>query len=119
MRLLDRIKCADIYSLEWYDGKIYIHVHGYYYDAGFSLENDGKNWRYNEYSGYTMPLTEYLVMTDDDRANWEEICTRWVDDFSEEELLEYFTSDDAPIPLFPSEVTETDVKDCTYIDVIY
>lgn len=119
MRLLDRIKCADIYSLEWYDGKIYIHVHGYYYDAGFSLDNDGKNWRYNEYSGYTMPLSEYLAMTDDDRAHWEEDSTHWIGDETEDEVLEYFTGEDAPVSLLPSEVTEDDVNGMTYIATIY
>lgn len=119
MKLLDRIKNADIYSLYWQDGQICIRVHGYYYDAGFSLENDGKNWRYNEYSGYTMPLTEFVALTEDERARWEETCTRWVDDISEEDLLEYFASDDAPVPLFPSEVTEVDVKDYVFIDAIY
>ena len=117
-KLLYKIECADLYTLYWFDGKIHIRILGYYYDAGFAQEDDGKDWRYVAYSGYDMPLADYLASTEQDRAGWEEMYTRWIEDISAESLFEYLTCEDAPTPLHISEITEEDVNDKIYIDVI-
>ena len=119
MKLLDKIECANLYTLSWFDCKVYINVLGYYYNAGFAHEDDGKDWRYVAFSGYDRPLADYLASEEQDRDGWEEMYTRWIDDVSAESLMEYLTSEDAPVPLCVSEVTEEDVKDKVYIDVIY
>lgn len=119
MKLLDRIENCDIYTLRWESGKIYIHVLGYYYDAGFSQENDNKDWRYVEYRGYDMPLDEFLAGTEEDRNSWEEMYTRGIGDYTEREVKDFFKSSFAPIPLHYTEIDENAVNDNVYISVIY
>lgn len=121
-KLLDRIENAYIYSLEWYDGQIYIDVIGYHYNAGEpSIEGTDKTWRYNMFRGYEMPLSEFLASTEEDRAGWEEEYTRWIHDLTEQEVIEYFTGDDAPIGMWISEdITEKDASTSyEFIDAIY
>lgn len=122
MKLLDRIENALVYRLDWYDGQIYIDVIGYHYNAGEpSIEGKDKTWRYNMFRGYEMPLSEFLASTEEDRAGWEEEYTRWIDDLTEQEVIGYFTGDDAPIGMWISEdITEKDASTSyEFIDAIY
>lgn len=121
-KLLDRIENALVYRLDWYDGQIYIDVIGYHYNAGEpSIEGKDKTWRYNMFRGYEMPLSEFLASTEEDRAGWEEEYTRWIDDLTEQEVIEYFTGEDAPIGMWISEdITEKDASTSyEFIDAIY
>lgn len=119
--LLKRVANCDLYTLHWENGKIHIRILGYFYDAGFSLEDDGKTWRYNEHSGYEMPLEEYLNSDWDDRSAWEEQYTRGVGDYTPEEVFEFFTdAETMPTPLWLGDITEEDVnEDKVYINTIY
>lgn len=122
MKLLDRIENALVYRLDWYDGQIYIDVIGYHYNAGeSSIEGKDKTWRYNMFRGYEMPLSEFLASTEEDRAGWEEEYTRWIHDLTEQEVIEYFTGDDAPIGMWISEdITQKDASTSyEFIDAIY
>lgn len=125
MKCLNKIERAYVYSLEEYDGQIYIDILGYHYNAGEpSIEGDNKTWRYNMFRGYEMPLSEFLASTDDDRAGWEEEYTRWVDDLTEEEVIEYFKGDNSPIPMYISEDITKRAKEVVatsyeFIDAIY
>jgi hypothetical protein len=122
MKLLDRIENALVYRLDWYDGQIYIDVIGYHYNAGEpSIEGKDKTWRYNMFRGYEMPLSEFLASTEEDRAGWEEEYTRWIHDLTEQEVIEYFTGDDAPIGMWISEdITQKDASTSyEFIDAIY
>lgn len=122
-KLLDRIENALVYRLDWYDGQIYIDVIGYYYKAEEpSIEGKDKTWRYNMFRGYEMPLSEHLASTEEDRAGWEEEYTRWIDDLTEQEVIEYFTGDDAPITRYTEDITEEDAHaycEHEFIDAIY
>lgn len=118
--LLDRIEGRDIYLLERSGNKTYIRILGYYYNAGFSLENDGRDWRYNEYSGYEMPLSEFLASTEEDRAGWEEMYTRGIGDYTAEEVASYFSEDNAPVMRLIQDITEEDAYAfCEFIDAVY
>lgn len=125
MKCLNKIERAYVYSLEEYDGQIYIDILGYHYNAGEpSIEGDNKTWRYNMFRGYEMPLSEFLASTEDDRAGWEEEYTRWVDDLTEEEVIEYFKGDNSPIPMYISEDITKRAKEVVatsyeFIDAIY
>jgi hypothetical protein len=123
MKLLDRIENALVYRLDWYDGQIYIDVIGYHYNAGEpSIEGEDKTWRYNMFRGYEMPLSEFLASTEEDRAGWEEEYTRWIDDLTEQEVIEYFTDDNAPVSRLMEDITEEDAHaycEMEFIDAIY
>lgn len=119
--LLKRVANCDLYTLHWENGKIHIRILGYFYDAEFGLEDERETWRYNEFSGYDMPLEEYLKSDWDDRSAWEEQCTRGVGDHTPEYVLDFFTDEETkPIPLWVGEITEEDVnEDKVYINTIY
>lgn len=115
--ILYKVENAYLYTLRW-DGKaICVRIVGYYYDAGFSQENDDRDWRYVGFSGYDMPLTEFLNHKIGDLERWEEQYTRWIEDCSEDEILAYLTSECAPIPRLINDVTEDDINDNVYIDL--
>ena len=122
-KLLKNIEGCNIYSLRQDAGEIYIHILGYFYDAGFALENDGKDWRYVEFCGYDMPLSEFLAGTEEDLNGWEEQYTRYIEDYTEREVVEFFKSSFAPLPLLYTEITESNlcdnVDDNVYISTIY
>lgn len=88
--LLDRIKSCDIFSVRKVDGVQYVHMLGYYYDAEFSIEDDGRNWRHVMFGGLDLTLDELRTMSDDDLYDAESECKQWIDDLNDDEVVECF-----------------------------
>ena len=122
-KLLDRIEDALVYRLDWHNEQIWIEVRGYHYRTECSLDEDAdKTWRFNMFKGYEMPLSEFLASTEDDRLGWEEEYTRWIDDLTEQEVIEYFTDGNAPVSRLMEDITEEDAHaycEMEFIDAIY
>lgn len=116
--LLERIKSCDLYTISWEDGVQYIKLLGYYYDAGCSVtENEEETWRYVQYSGYELPLAEFLAMSDLERNNLESEHTHYIEDLTREDVLDAFSVNDRPHSLHWVEVTKDTPTDKTYIAI--
>lgn len=119
--LLKQIEEAYVYRLDWIDNQIHIFIEGYYYKAE-EPEFEEKNWRHVMFRGYEMPLSEFRASFVDNWSRWEEEYTRWLDDLTEEEVIERFTEDNAPISRPTEDITEADAHaycECQFIDAVY
>ena len=114
--LLKKIESQEIYALSKVDGVQYIKVLGYFYDAGYSVEDDGKNWRGVEIGGMEMPLTEFCAMTEDQRYSMECESKQWIGDRTEDEVVDFFTGEDAPVELHFLDVNE-DTPEGVYVSI--
>lgn len=79
----------NIYQLKTVDNVRYIKIWGFFYDVDPDWDEE-KCWRLVEFSGYEMPLEEYLAGTDADRDNWECSCKQYIEDMTPERALETF-----------------------------
>ena len=113
--LLDRIKGCYIFSVRKVDGVQYVHMLGYYYDAEFSLEDDGRNWRHVMFGGLDFTLDELRAMNDDDLFDAESECKQWIDDLNEDEVVEGFLNS-ALVELHYLDVTD-DTPEGVYIAI--
>lgn len=113
--LLDRIESRTIFSVRKVDGVQYVHMLGYYYDAECSMEDDGRNWRYVMFGGLDFTLDELRAMSEDDIYEVECECKQWIDDLTEDEVVECFL-EDVPVELHYLEVTD-DTPEGVYIAI--
>jgi len=116
-KILNAIESANLYTLKYVNGVKCIHILGYYYKTDEGWGED-KYWRYLEFCGLEMPLSDYLAGSIDDRDIWESECKQYITDLTEEEVLVYFTSDDAPIPMYIEDIPEHLPNDI-FIDTLY
>ena len=95
----------NIFELKTINGVRYIKIHGFFYPTDQDWDEE-KYWRDVEFSGYEMPLDEFLSGTDEDREVWECSCKQYIGDVTPEEALERFREYKA-VPLsYYSEITD-------------
>lgn len=113
--LLERIDAGTIYTLRWIGGVQYIHILGYFYDAGTDGE-ENETWRNVEFCGLELPLAEYNAMTAEERSALESESKQWVEVLTKEEVLDFF-DEHAPVFLHHEDVNENTHDNLTYIAI--
>lgn len=110
--IMMQFESHNIFELKHVGEERYIKVYGYFYSVDQDYGGE-KYWRDLEFSGYEMPLSEFLKGTEEDWDIWESESKQYIGDVTPEEALEAFREYKA-VPLSYSEITE-DTPDGFYI----
>lgn len=83
----------DFYDIYEEDGEKYIQVLGYYYYVGDSVtENEDEIYRCNEYSGFIVPLSEF-ISDDFDYDTYQSGLKQHIYDMTEDKTDKHLLSD--------------------------
>lgn len=113
MNVDDYMDC-DLYEITDIDGEKTIHIFGYYYTNGD--DNGGGEYRRVDYSGFYIPLKDYVNWTLDDYDSEQEILKQYIGDMYEYEVEMELTQYLKDATCLPYKELTMDTPNGYYID---
>lgn len=113
MKFIDKYEACDLYEIKTYEDYREIIIYGYYYTEGEDYGNG--EWRHEEYSGFEVPLEEFINWEEGEYDVFQEGLNHYVEEMTEDEVIMETKDLENIIPLPYKNIT-METPDGFYVD---